>query len=73
MTISKTTFTGYIGTAAFLLTIAATVPTEVQKQIMECVPKSVQPWIALVFALVSGAARITQAHFTADSPPNPKA
>lgn len=66
MTISKTSVSGYTAAIFGLLTIMATVPTELQKMIMEQVPKGVQPWIAIIFAVAAFIARSYQGHVTQD-------
>lgn len=71
----KTTISGYLAAVLSLLTILATVPTELQAQIMALMPKSVQPYTALVFALAAFLAKLYQSKNTQDSilPPSGEA
>lgn len=65
-TISKTTVSGYIGAVSGLLSIISLMPSELQKQIMETMPQSWQPYTALVFALIAFFARVYQSQNTQD-------
>lgn len=62
----KTTISGIAAALLSLLSIMAVVPSELQKMIMEACPKTIQPYIAIVFAVAAFIAKTYQAQQTQD-------
>tara|TARA_B110000503_G_C6960423_1_gene334794 strand:+ start:231 stop:497 length:267 start_codon:yes stop_codon:yes gene_type:complete len=65
----KTSISGFIAALLGFITILATVPTELQKMLMDCFPHAAQPYIAIIFAAAAFIARTYQARHTQDSKP----
>ena len=62
----KTSVSGFIAALLGFITILATVPTELQKMLMECFPKDAQPYVAIIFAFAAFITRTYQAKQTQD-------